>query len=116
MRNRAGMFVIPHQGSFAEAAANANWSAASGYGASLTDQPGAGSWPLTTATYILLARDPSDAASGAATLKYLDWTFRNGSAAAQSLGFVAIPEEMMQNARELWKAQIKDRAGHPLWK
>ncbi len=116
MRNRDGMFVSPHHGSFAAAAANATWSAANGYGQSLTDQPGPESWPLATATYILLARNPVDASAAEATLKYFDWTFRKGSAIAQTLGFVAIPAGMMQNARDLWKAQIKDRAGHPLWK
>ncbi len=116
MRNRDGMFVLPHQGSFSEAAANADWNAATGYAVSLTDQPGPGSWPLTTATYILVARDPADASGAAETLKYLDWAFRNGSTTAQTLGFVAIPEEVMLGARALWKAQVKDRAGHPLWK
>ncbi len=116
MRNREGMFVSPHLASFSAAAANATWSLANGYGQSLTEQPGPESWPLATATYILLARDPADASGAEATLKYLDWTFRNGGAIAQTLGFVPIPAAVMQNVRDSWKAQIRDRGGRPLWK
>lgn len=115
MRNRDGVFVSPNNVSFAAAAANATWSAANGYDQSLTDQLGHESWPITTATYILLARNPVEVKGTEETLKYFDWTFRNGGALAQNLGFVSIPAELIQNVRNSWKTQIKDRTGHPLW-
>ncbi len=116
MRNHDGMFVRPHQGSFAAAAMSAKWKPANGFNQSLTDQPGAESWPLATATYILLARNPVEAGGAEETLRYFDWTFRNGNAIAQNLGFVLIPPDTMQSVRDAWKLQIKDRTGHPLWK
>ena len=116
MRNHDGEYVSPDQGTFAAAAANADWNASSGYGQSLTNLPGHDSWPLATATYILLARSPEEASGTEATLKYFDWTFRNGNAIAQNLGFVLIPAVAMQSIRDTWKIQIKDRAGRSIWK
>jgi phosphate transport system substrate-binding protein len=116
MRNHDGAFVSPGSRSFSAATEKAKWNAANGFNQSLTDQPGGESWPLVTATYIILSRTPVETYGTEEALKYFDWTFRNGSAIAQNLGFVQIPAEAMQNVRELWKLQIKDRAGRPLWK
>lgn len=116
MRNHDGVFVSPNQASFAAAAMSAKWSASNGYNQSLTDQPGPESWPLATATYIILSRSPAEVLGTEETLKYFDWTFRNGNAIAQDMGFVLIPAEAMQSVRDTWKMQIKDRAGRPLWK
>jgi phosphate transport system substrate-binding protein len=116
MRNHDGMFVSPNHAAFAAAAAKAKWNATTGYNQSLTDQPGPDSWPLVTATYIILARTPMEAYGTEAALKYFDWTFRNGHETARNYGFSLIPPEAMQSVRELWKMQIKDHAGRPLWK
>lgn len=116
MRNHDGVFVSPNHASFSAAAESAEWKASSGFNQSLTDLPGHESWPLATATYIILSRSPAEASGTEETLKYFDWTFRNGNVIAQSLGFVLIPAVAMQSVRETWKLQIKDRAGRPLWK
>lgn len=116
MRNHDGAFVSPNQRSFAAAAVKAQWSAANGYNQSLTDQPGQDSWPLVTATYVVMSRTPMEANGTEEALKYFDWTFRNGGEIAQNYGFVLIPAEAMQNVRQVWKEQIKDHAGRPLWK
>jgi phosphate transport system substrate-binding protein len=115
MRNRDGGFVVANQNSFAAAAKSATWKARNGYGLSLTDQPGVESWPLTTPTYAVVLRNPKDTRGVMNSLKYFDWAFRNGAAIAQSLGFVAIPDELMQSVRATWKVQVKDRSGNPLW-
>ncbi len=116
LRNHDGVFVSPQKKAFSAAAANAKWNAANGFAQSLTDQPGTESWPLVTATYILISRTPVEAYGTEEALKYFDWTFRNGSEIAQNSGFALIPPETIQNVRAIWKLQIKDRAGRPLWK
>ena len=116
LRNHDGVFVSPQRGSIVAAAANAKWRSEDGFSQSLTDQPGAESWPITTATYIILARNPVEVSGAGEALKYFDWSFRKGSDAAQNLGFVSIPVELMQNIRDVWKTQIKDRTGNPVWK
>jgi len=115
LRNREGFFVSPNAQSFSAAAAGATWSVDNGFSQILTDQPGKESWPLATATYILLDRVPSDVSGSKDALMYFDWAFRNGGATAINLGFVPIPAEVIQKVRNAWKVQIKDHAGQPVW-
>ena len=56
--NSAGNFVAPNAKTFQAAAANADWSKAPGFYLLLTDQPGAESWPITGATFILMHKQP----------------------------------------------------------
>lgn len=116
LRNHDGVFVSAQHGAFVAAAKNAKLDPATGFSQSLTDQPGAESWPITTATYVILARKPVEVSGTEEALKYFDWSFRKGAVIAQDLGFVSLPAETMQKVRESWKAQIKDHAGHPVWK
>ncbi len=116
LRNRAGTFVAPDQKSFAAAAVNATWNAGNGFSAVLTDQPGQNSWPLATATYVLLTRNPTEITSMVNTLKFFDWGLKNGGKVAQSLHFVPIPDEVQTNIRQAWNTQIHDPSGQPVWK
>ena len=52
--NANGKTVQPDNTSFAAAAADADWSAAPGFGISLNDQKGDGAWPITSASFILM--------------------------------------------------------------
>ena len=60
MINKDGKTVTPTSASFQAAAANANWSSEPGYGVILANQPGAESWPMTAATWILMYKKPQD--------------------------------------------------------
>ena len=90
MRNRDGAFVAPTPASFAVAAAKADWAAAPGFHLLLLDQPGAESWPITGATFILLhrTRDPAKAVEA---VEFFDWGYANGDADAERLGYVPLP-------------------------
>ena len=54
MINTDGKTVAPNAAAFQAAAANADWANAPGFYQILTDQPGAKSWPITAATFILM--------------------------------------------------------------
>ena len=54
MINKDGNTVAPDMKSFQAAAENADWKAVPGFAVILTEQPGAGSWPITAATFIVL--------------------------------------------------------------
>ena len=47
LQNKAGQYPAPDDAAFQAAAANADWSAAPGFGISLTNQPGDDAWPIT---------------------------------------------------------------------
>src|SRR3546814_17180498 len=73
MINKAGKKVAPTSEAFAAAAANADWKGTPGYAVILNDQPGDKSWPITSATFILMYKQPADKAASTAALKFFDW-------------------------------------------
>ena len=44
----------------------------------LTDQPGAKSWPIAGASFILMYKKQDNAATAKEVLKFFDWSFKNG--------------------------------------
>jgi phosphate transport system substrate-binding protein len=54
MVNKYGKTVAPTSQAFQAAAANAKWDSEPGFGVILANQPGAESWPMTAATWILV--------------------------------------------------------------
>ena len=97
----------------AAAAAGADWSKAPGNYLLLLNQPGAGSWPITGATFILVYRRQADAAKGKAVLAFFDWAYKNGDAAASSLEYVPLPGAVKDLVREQW-AGVTGPDGKPL--
>ena len=89
--NKAGKAVAPTIGSFAAAAGNANWDAAPGFGVILTNKSGAETWPVTSATFVLMRKQPSDPAAASAALKFFDWVYANGGKMAEELDYVPMP-------------------------
>jgi phosphate transport system substrate-binding protein len=105
--NSAGKTVAPSAESFQAAAASADWSHAPGYYLILTDQPGAGSWPITGASFILVYSVPPDTTATGEALKFFDWAYRSGGKMAADLDYVPLPESLIKQVRATWKAEIK---------
>jgi phosphate transport system substrate-binding protein len=116
MQNRAGQVVQPDDESFAAAAANARWDKAPGFYELLTDQPGAKSWPMTGASFILLHKVPSDPGKTGQVLAFFDWAFKNGGAMASELDYVAMPASVVQLIENAWRNEIKTASGEAIWK
>src|SRR5208283_3460644 len=93
--NKEGKVTAPTAESFQAAAANADWVKAPGFYQILTDQPGAKSWPITAATFILLPKQPQDVAAAAEALKFFGWAFANGGKAAEELDYIPLPESLV---------------------
>ena len=113
--NKAGKAVAPTIGSFAAAAGNANWDAAPGFGVILTNESGAESWPVTSATFVLMRKQPSDPAAASAALKFFDWVYANGGKMAEELDYVPMPPGVAGAVRKLWASEIKDASGAPVF-
>jgi phosphate transport system substrate-binding protein len=105
LQNRDGQFAAPEPANFAAAAAGADWSAAPGFYVLLIDQPGANTWPISGATFILV-RKGGDAAKNAQTTKFFDWAFANGDAAANDLGYVPLPANVKDLVRAAWAKEL----------
>jgi phosphate transport system substrate-binding protein len=102
MINLDGNAVSPSTDSFVAAAAGASWDASRGFGTLLNNQPGADSWPMAGATFILVYRQPSDPAATTAALKFFQWAYAQGDEMASQLHFVPLPIELTQEIEENW--------------
>ncbi len=115
MQTRSGVFIEPVAANFAAAASHADWTHAPGYYLLLLDQPGATSWPITAATFILVYKQQADAAKGAAVLKFFDWAYKDGDAQAEKLDYIPLPAAVKAQVRKTWATQIKGANGQAVY-
>ena len=113
--NKDGKAVQPTAAAFTAAAANADWNATPGFGVILTDQPGAASWPIAGATFILIPKQPPDPAAAGEALKFFSWAYAKGNQMAQDLDYVPMPSQVVGSIQKVWAAQIKDASGKPIY-
>jgi phosphate transport system substrate-binding protein len=104
LQTHDGNFVKPTPQSFAAAAAAADWTGAANFAVDMNNQAGALSWPIESATFVLLPTNPTDAARGAAVVKFFDWALTNGDAAARGLQYIPLPDKVKSAVRAAWKS------------
>jgi phosphate transport system substrate-binding protein len=114
MKNLDGKSVAPEIKAFASAAANADWAKADGYYLILTNQAGAGSWPITGASFILMHNDNEDGASAQAALKFFAWAYSKGGSMAEQLDYVPLPSKVVGLVENTWKQSVMSK-GKSLW-
>lgn len=113
MMNKAGKLVQPDAGTFAAAAAGADWSKAPGFGISLNNQDGEQAWPITSASFILMYRKPEQPAQSAEVLKFFRWALNEGQSLALELDYVPLPKETVTLVQAAWN-DIQDGSGAPV--
>ena len=114
LRNQSGAFVAPNAKTFQAAAASADWSSAPGFGVLLTNQPGAESWPITGATFILMHKQQTDPVKAKEVLNFFNWAYHNGSQTAEQLDYVPMPAKVVTAVEQSWK-QVVGPDGKPVW-
>lgn len=92
MKNKDGNYVMPDDLTFAAAAAGTDWSKVPGMGTYITNAPGAKSWPITGASFILMYKNPEKKANSAEVLKFFDFAFKEGKQMAAELDYVPMPD------------------------
>ncbi len=115
LKNKDGNFMQPDDDNFKAAAAHAEWTKTPGFGVVLTDQAGKNSWPITGVSYILMHKQQADANKGKEVIKFFDWAFKNGDAAAVELDYVPLPDTVVKLVQGSWKANLKDASGKALY-
>jgi phosphate transport system substrate-binding protein len=116
LTNKAGKVVTPTVAAFQAAAAAADWNSAKNFDASMIDTVGDAAWPIVSATFILLPKNPTDAGQSAEVMKFFDWAYTAGDKAAEDLHYIALPGAVKDRVRAAWKAEIKDASGAAVWK
>jgi len=115
MMNKAGKVVMPTSESFQAGAANADWKSQPGYGVILANQPGDASWPITASTWILVHKQPTDAAALGEALKFFAWSYSKGQDAAKALDYIPMPASVVADIEKMWGSDIKDGGGKPVY-
>lgn len=106
LQNKAGKFVTPNMDSYRAAAASADWSKVQNFAIDLNDQPGDASWPIESATFVLLPMDPKDQNQSAAVKKFFDWGFMHGDAIATQLLYIPLPDAVKHAVRIVWQKEV----------
>ncbi len=107
LQNAAGQFVQPTADSFAAAAASADWASAKDFNLVITNAPGADAWPITATNFILVYKQPKDAARAKNTLEFFKWAYAQGKPQAEQLDYVPLPAELITQVEAYWAAEIK---------
>ncbi len=111
MQNQSGAYITPDDTSFKAAAAGADWNKS--FYQILTNQPGAGAWPISGATFIMMQKSQDKPVNATASLKFFSWAYANGDKMADDLDYVPMPDNVIGAIEKSW-ADIKDTAGKPI--
>jgi phosphate transport system substrate-binding protein len=109
-----------HSGSFIEPTVDAVTAAADAFAAStpddlrvsITNAPGAQSYPISSYTYILVYQDQKDAAKGKALVDFLWWGIHYGERYAKELQYAPLPADIVGRAEG--KIKTITHGGSPL--
>lgn len=116
LKNKDGQFAQPSEEAFKAAAAGADWSKAPGFYEILTDEPGAKTWPIAGATFILMHRMQENGDTAREVLKFFDWAYANGDKMALDLDYIPMTDSVVDMVRASWKKNLKDMDGKAVWK
>ena len=107
LKNRAGNFIVPSDESFQAAAASAEWKDAKDFYLVMTNAPGEKSWPITATNFILMYKQPKDAAGAKAAKDFFSWVYANGDAQAEALDYVPLPDSLVEQIEAYWAENMK---------
>ncbi len=109
LKNKDGQFVAPDDATFMAAAAGTDWAKIPGMGTFITNAPGAKSWPITGASFILIYKNPENKASVAEVIKFFDFAFKDGKKMAEELDYVPMPDATTDYIRKNVFTKVKTK-------
>lgn len=98
MKNKAGKFVAPSLKSTSEAAAASVKAMPADFRVSITDADGAGSYPISAFTYLLVYKT-MDKDKGGELVKFLDWAMADGQKIASDMNYAPLPKDMLAKVK-----------------
>jgi phosphate transport system substrate-binding protein len=93
VQNAAGEFVKASVDAVTRAAAST--SMPPDFRVSITNASGAGAYPISSFTWLLLYEDPKDKAAGKAIVDFVKWALTDGQKYAADLGYAPLPESVI---------------------
>jgi len=105
IRNPAGTFVQPSLGSVTAAAASAKFEKNTDFRVSITNAPGAESYPISSFTWLLVQPDMKDLAKAKALKTFLEWmTTDEAQQMAAGLQYAPLPKPVVALVQERIKS------------
>ncbi len=101
IRNSSGEFITPSVATVTAAAAGAASSlpANTDYRISIVNPPGAGAYPISSFTWLLVYERQKDSVKARKLVDFLNWALTEGEAQAATLDYAPIPETMAANLK-----------------
>ena len=93
VQNAAGGIVKASPESVTKAAAGV--SMPDDFRVSITNAPGAGAYPISSFTWLLLYENPSDKAMSKVMVDFITWAIRDGQKFATELGYASLPDAVV---------------------
>jgi phosphate transport system substrate-binding protein len=107
LKNAAGNFVLPSDETFQAAAASADWANAKDFYLVMTNAPGEKSWPITATNFILMYKQPKNAAGAKNAKDFFAWAYANGDTQAKALDYVPLPDALVDQVEAYWAQNMK---------
>jgi phosphate transport system substrate-binding protein len=96
LKNKAGKFVLPSNSSATAAALGAINKIPSDYRVSITNAGGAGSYPITGLTWILVYAKQDNQEKGKVLVDFLKWALTSGQSYAGDLYYSPLPNQLAE--------------------
>jgi len=107
MKNAAGKVVAPTMATFQAAADTADWKNARNFNLLMTNAPGADAWPITATSWVVMYKQPRNAANAKVALDFFKWSYEHGQEQARSLDYVPLPDSLVKQIESYWAAEFK---------
>jgi phosphate transport system substrate-binding protein len=94
VQNAAGEFVKASPEAVTKAAAGAT--IPDDFRVSITNAPGAGAYPISSFTWLLLYKEPSDVTRSKLMVDFVKWALTDGQKFATGMGYAPVPDVVVQ--------------------
>lgn len=101
IKNKAGYYIHPTIESVSDAAANAAKIVPKDLRFSITDAPGKTSYPISSATWLIVYVNQKDKTIGQETVKFLHWILTEGQKEEPAMDYAPIPAPIQKMELEL---------------
>ena len=79
---------------------NADWKDSRDFFLIVTNAPGQNAWPITATNFMLIHKDQKPGTKAA--IDFFRWVYANGDASATALGYVPLPDSLVQQVEAYW--------------
>jgi phosphate transport system substrate-binding protein len=96
VKNRDGNWIEASLGGVTAAAAGTANNMPADFRVSITDAPGADSYPISSFTWLLIYKNETDKVKGQAIVKFLKWCLTDGQKFAPALDYAPLPQAVVE--------------------